>query len=189
MTDAQWANPKTRIEIMAMYWETHCAVHMLQSSDETSWSHTRADCSLQSCTLQKKLSERVAKVNIVYRMPQFSGCYSCKMPQKLCNPKTGLGPCTKRWLHVVMDAWLFCTEFSPTTMPLHQKRLRELGLEQASDKEILDYFGNKIRTRNSQDRDLPSDSVETSQLVEWLVQLTEYGFTRVGKPLLGGFSR
>jgi superfamily II DNA helicase RecQ len=176
ITVEQWRTPKTRVHLMAEFWQLHCGLHFLRGGEEAEWSHTRQDCSLHGSSLYKNLGQRVAAVNVVYRMPPFSGCFTCKMPQLLCKKQ----PCSKQWAHLIMDAWVLCTELVPYTKELHNNRLAELGLS-SNDEDVLGYFGAKIRVGHGPDR------METSRLIEWLVQLTEYGFTRVGKPRLGGF--
>ncbi|OAK93430.1 hypothetical protein IQ06DRAFT_298367 [Phaeosphaeriaceae sp. SRC1lsM3a] len=101
------------------------------------------------------------------------------MPQLLCTDD-GRPPCSKRWAHIVMDAWVFCTELAPHTRELHKCRLQELRLRR-DDMDVLNYFRVKLRVGQGPDR------METSRLIEWLVQLTEQGFTRVGMPKLGAF--
>jgi hypothetical protein len=172
----------------------------MQDNDETMFSHTRADCSLHDSPLQKTLTERVREVNEVFKMANYSGCFRCKLPQKMCNPKAcearvkkqaqnGEHICLETWIHVVMDAWVFCTEYSPITTPMYQEQLRKLGLHQSSPSEIMTYFGAKIRTRAYPEIDGDKDGMETTRLVEWLVDLTEHGFTRVTKPPLGRLRR
>jgi hypothetical protein len=179
ITVEQWRNPKTRVRLMAEFWQLHCGLHFLQGGEEAEWSHTRQDCSLHGSPLYRDLGERVAAVNAVYRMPPYSGCHACKMPQLLCTAK-GMPPCSRQWAHLVIDAWVVCTELAPHTKELHRQRLQELGLG-CEDRDVLGYFGAKIRVGTGPDR------METSRLIEWLVQLTESGFTRVGKSPLGGF--
>lgn len=178
-TVEQWRMPKTRVRLMAEFWQLHCGLHFLQGGEEAEWSHTRRDCSLHGSPLQKDFGDRVAAVNVVYHMPPYSGCNVCKMPQLLCTD-SGRPPCSRQWAHLLMDAWVFCTELAPHTKKLHNYRLEELGLGR-EDRDVLEYFGAKIRVGRGPDR------METSRLVEWLVQLTECGFTRVGKRELGGF--
>jgi superfamily II DNA helicase RecQ len=179
ITVEQWRDPKTRVRLMAEFWQLHCGLHFLQGGEEAEWSHTRQDCSLHGSPSCRDLGKRVAAVNAVYRMPPYSGCHACKMPQLLCTAK-GIPPCSRQWAHLVMDAWVVCTELAPHTKELHRQRLQELGLG-CEDRDVLGYFGAKIRVGTGPDR------IETSRLIEWLVQLTESGFTRVGKSPLGGF--
>lgn len=180
MDAAAWSDGKMRCRLMGVYWKTHCAAHMLASMDIAGCAHTQSDCHGLVADQKRRLRERARQWNAIFSMPAYSGCFTCKMPQTVCQP----GRCSGDWQHIVMDAWVFCTELWPMTTEIHHRRLAELRIDPQSDNDVIAYFRQKEKIPGVKGR---RESLEVTRLVQWLVQLTEQGFTRLGERSLGVF--
>ena len=159
---------KRCICVIALYQQIYYAAHMLYNLDSSLdlQIYIRSNyLSLDSIAdIIQQICTQVSKQNAVYTMLYYIGYNQYKILQLLYF----LPLCLKKQDYIIIDIQIFYIEFQPAIKKVYKEYLATYMRYTLKDnKASIDYFKAKVKIYRQ------SKSIETSFLVEQLVQLTK----------------